>query len=248
MSTTNCDSGDGESLRDRKARLTRESIHRAAVRLSYERGLDAATVAQIADEAGISQRTFFNYFASKEDAIIGTATSGPDERLVHDALASADFSSGVLATTADLIRDILSRSLGDEETERMRRVLFMRNPALVQRNADAGSALATMLIDALTPRLADEVATLDLPDGTTAREVVRMIVLISLAPLRHSFVRPKSTPAHGDRADDADAADGDSADGDSVDDAAADPTPQNLHDRFDQSLALFRTVLEGIRI
>ncbi|MGO1451664.1 MAG: TetR/AcrR family transcriptional regulator [Brevibacterium yomogidense] len=236
MSTANRVPGDGESLRDRKARLTRESIHRAAVGLSYERGLDAATVAQIADAAGISQRTFFNYFASKEDAIIGTATSGPDEQLVHDSLESADFSSGVLETTADLVRDILSRSPGDEETERMRRVLFMRNPALVQRNADAGSALATMLIDALTPRLADEVAALDLPDGTTARDVVRMIVLIALAPLRHSFVHPKPPP-------------GDSAgDGDPADDAAVDPTPQNLHDRFDQSLTLFRTVLEGIRI
>ncbi|SMX91789.1 transcriptional regulator, TetR family [Brevibacterium sp. Mu109] len=240
MSTTNCDSGDGESLRDRKARLTRESIHRAAVRLSYERGLDAATVAQIADEAGISQRTFFNYFASKEDAIIGTATSGPDERLVHDALASADFSSGVLATTADVVRDILSRSLGDEETEQIRRALFMREPALVQRNADAGGALATMLIDALTPRLADEVATLALPDGTTTRDAVRMIVLIALAPLRHSFVRPKPPP--GESADEA------SADEAAADEAAAESTPTNLHERFDTSLALFRTVLEGIRI
>ena len=212
------------------------------MRLSCERGLDAATVAQIADEAGISQRTFFNYFASKEDAIIGTATSGPDEQLVRDALASTDFSAGVLETTAALVRDILSRSLGDEETERMRRVLFMRNPALVQRNADAGSALATMLIDALTPRLADEVATLDLPDGTTAREVVRMIVLIALAPLRHSFVHPKPPPASGDPAADA------ASHGDSADDSAADPAPQNLHDRFDHSLTLFRTVLEGIRI
>lgn len=229
MSTTSCVPGEGESLRDRKARLTRESIHRAAVSLSYERGLDAATVAQIADEAGISQRTFFNYFASKEDAIIGTATSGPDEQLVREALASADFSSGVLEETADLIRDILSRSLGDEETERKRRVLFMRNPALVQRNADAGSALATMLIDALTPLLAEDVSKLQLPDGTTAREVVRMIVLISLAPLRHSFVRPKPPPEHEDSAD-------------------ADLSPQSLHDRFDHSLALFRTVLEGIRI
>ena len=223
MSTTSSDPGGSESLRERKARRTRESIHRAAVRLSYERGLDAATVAQIAEAAGISQRTFFNYFASKEDAIIGTASSGPDEQLVQDALAAADFSSGVFEATADLVRDILSRSLGDEETEQRRRVLFMRNPTLVQRNADAGSALATMLIDVLPPSLAD---------GTTTREVVRMIVLIALAPLRHSFVRPQPPPEHGGTADD----------------GAADSTSQGLHDRFDHSLALFRTVLEGIRI
>lgn len=232
MSTTSSDPGGSESLRERKARRTRESIHRAAVSLSYERGLDAATVAQIAEAAGISQRTFFNYFASKEDAIIGTASSGPDEQLVQDALAAADFSSGVFEATADLVRDILSRSLGDEETEQRRRVLFMRNPTLVQRNADAGSALATMLIDVLTPRLADDVSTLELPEGTTTREVVRMIVLIALAPLRHSFVRPQPPPEQGGTADD----------------AAADSTPQGLHDRFDHSLALFRTVLEGIRI
>ena len=240
MSAANCVPRDGESLRDRKARLTREAIHRSAVGLSYERGLDAATVAQIADEAGISQRTFFNYFASKEDAVIGTAASGPDEQLVRDALASADFSSGVLEATAELVREVLSRSLGDAETERRRRAVFMRNPALVQRNADAGSALVTVLIDALTPRLADALDPLALPEGTSDREAARMIVLIALAPLRHSFVR--ATPS----AEGEEAADDDSA----ADDSAADDTEdaRSLHDRFDHSLALFRTVLEGFRI
>lgn len=223
MSTTLPTPADGESLRDRKARLTREAIHSAAVRLCYERGLEAATIAQITDEAGISQRTFFNYFASKEDAIIGTAASGPDERVVKAAAASADFSRGVLEETARVLRDLLSHSLGDEETVRMRRILFLRNPSLVQRNADASSALATLLIDELLPLLADEVEALDLPEGTPPRDAVRMIVLIAFAPLRHSFVKPKPPPE-------------------------ADPTPQDLLERFDHSLALFRSVLEGTRL
>lgn len=243
VSTTNPTPEDGESLRDRKARRTREAIHTAAVRLSYERGLDAATIAQIADEAGISQRTFFNYFASKEDAIIGTAASGPDEQVVKAAAAAADFSHGILEETARVVRDVLSHSLGSEDTVRMRRILFLRNPALVQRNADAGSALATLLIDELLPLLADDVAALGVPEGTPPRDVVRMIVLIAFAPLRHSFVKPKS-PSE-DATGSADCAPTTSPD---RPDAESDPSPQDLHERFDHSLALFRTVLEGTRI
>lgn len=245
MSTTTPTPDEGESLRVRKARRTREAIHTAAVRLCYERGLDAATIAQIAEEAGISQRTFFNYFASKEDAIIGTAASGPDEQVVKTAAATADFSHGILEETARVVRDVLAHSLGNEDTVRMRRILFLRNPALVQRNADAGSALATLLIDELLPLLADDVAALDLPERTPPRDAVRMIVLIAFAPLRHSFVRPKP-PALGDT----DAHDCGTPNAPAPDrpGTEADPSPQDLHERFDHSLALFRTVLEGTRI
>ncbi|WP_181773744.1 TetR/AcrR family transcriptional regulator [Amycolatopsis pittospori] len=59
-----------DTLRTRKKAATRHSLHEAALRLAMEHGLDGVTVEDIADAAGVSRRTFSNYFANKEDAIL----------------------------------------------------------------------------------------------------------------------------------------------------------------------------------
>ncbi len=57
-------------LRERKKAATRQALHAAAVRLAIEHGAERVTVEAIADEAGVSRRTFSNYFASKEQALL----------------------------------------------------------------------------------------------------------------------------------------------------------------------------------
>ncbi|MFQ6155286.1 TetR family transcriptional regulator [Micrococcus luteus] len=71
------------TLRERKKQLTRRAIHDAAFALAAERGLAQVTVADICAGAGISERTFFNYFPSKAAAVLGlpaTALSEEQER------------------------------------------------------------------------------------------------------------------------------------------------------------------------
>jgi AcrR family transcriptional regulator len=57
-------------LRERKKAATRQSLHEAAVRLAIEHGAERVTVEAIADDAGVSRRTFSNYFGSKEEALM----------------------------------------------------------------------------------------------------------------------------------------------------------------------------------
>ncbi len=57
-------------LRERKKEATRRALHEAAMRLSVEHGLDEVTVEAIADAAGVSRRTFSNYFGGKEEALL----------------------------------------------------------------------------------------------------------------------------------------------------------------------------------
>ena len=56
-------------LRERKKVATRNALGLAAMRLAIERGLDNVLVEDIAEAAGVSPRTFNNYFASKYEAI-----------------------------------------------------------------------------------------------------------------------------------------------------------------------------------
>jgi AcrR family transcriptional regulator len=56
-------------LRERKKVATRQALSEAAMRLAVERGLDNVLVEDIAEAAGVSARTFNNYFASKFEAI-----------------------------------------------------------------------------------------------------------------------------------------------------------------------------------
>jgi AcrR family transcriptional regulator len=60
-------------LRERKKVATRHALGVAAMRLAMERGLDNVLVEDIADAAGVSARTFNNYFASKYEAICALA-------------------------------------------------------------------------------------------------------------------------------------------------------------------------------
>src|SRR5262245_764988 len=97
-------------LRERKKRETRAALACAGLELFVERGYDETTLAEIADAAGVSTRTIFAYFASKEDILFSTVQT------MCDALAQAlaERPAGTDALTA--LREFILSS-AHEKTE-----------------------------------------------------------------------------------------------------------------------------------
>lgn len=118
-----------DGLRARKQRETRDAIHRAAVTLAQEVGIDAATVAEISARANISPRTFFNYYPRKEDAIVGFHEGLPSDEELDD-LREGDADTLI----DDIVRVMLSLlTTSDDELLVQRRALIAQNPNLLQR-------------------------------------------------------------------------------------------------------------------
>ena len=58
-----------KSLQSRKRQLVRDAIYDAAIDLFAKRGFDETTVEEVAEAAGVSRRSFFRYFESKDDLL-----------------------------------------------------------------------------------------------------------------------------------------------------------------------------------
>ncbi|MGY1636120.1 TetR/AcrR family transcriptional regulator [Geodermatophilus sp. SYSU D00742] len=86
-------------LRERKKSDTRRRLTEAAQELVLAAGLDGVTVEQICSRAGVSLRTFFNYFESKERAVVG------EEPPLGTPETRAAFLAG--GPTGDLLADLL---------------------------------------------------------------------------------------------------------------------------------------------
>ncbi|WP_193746390.1 TetR family transcriptional regulator [Demequina aestuarii] len=149
-----------EGLRERKRRETREATRRAAIALGLEHGWDAVTVEMICDAAGISPRTFYNYFPSREAAVLGEGKPMPNESQVAAFVAARGVSD--VEAFAVMMAEVWTAAEPDRELFRQRRTLLDATPELAAANmmriTEARAQYAGIVrqrLDATRPSLGD---------------------------------------------------------------------------------------------
>jgi AcrR family transcriptional regulator len=128
----------------------RGRLEQAALELYVERGFDNTTVAEIAKRAGLTERTFFRYFADKREVLfwgagalkelmVGAVIGAPDSAAPIDAVGAA------LEATVPLFQDRRDSVL-------RRQTVIAANPELQERELIKMANLAAAMADALRRR------------------------------------------------------------------------------------------------
>ena len=146
MSEAKTARSSGETLRARKQRQTREAIHRAALRRALEYGIDNVTVAEVSAEANVSPRTFFNYFPTKEDAILGLrdVQDSVAEDAAMESLMDREPTGDLLADVTNLVRSVFSATLSGNTRDQIREAVI-RYPQLRRRQLERFSLVEQRL-------------------------------------------------------------------------------------------------------
>lgn len=144
-----------EGLRERKKRQTRHTLRMAALELVAERGLDAVTAEEIADAADVSPRTFFNYFASKEEALVGNDPAL--SAYLRDELLARPTQEPPLEALRRVFLDYADGFRFDREMWRLRLLVIDRNPSLLPGLMGATAELERVLAEAVAQRVGSPV-------------------------------------------------------------------------------------------
>jgi len=172
-------------LRERRRRQTSADIRGAAVRLARERGYDRVTIDEICLEAGISPRTFFNYFPNKEAAIAYGPSDIPPE-LVEEFVASGPAPySVVLAELITLAAHHLRDMPPNREQAEGMLELAKTTPAVLAAFLADMERFQNHLIDIVARRQAMQ------PD----EEIPAVISALALTAVRTGIERWTSGPA-----------------------------------------------------
>lgn len=172
-------------LRERKRRATRRAIQSAIVDLAARQGYDRVTIEEISAAADISPRTFFNYFPSKDDAVIGDFPALSGLPATAEFLAAGPRES-VYVGLGRLL-DAASATFADERMpDERRRALLREHPGLFAKRMSYLHQFEDDLTVIVTERLAADDAKLAMKPGALERRS-RLLSLIGLAAFRYAY-------------------------------------------------------------
>lgn len=157
-------------LREKQRAATAARIVRGARRLADQHGVDGFTLDDLAEAAGVSRRTLFNYFPTKYDAVLG------EEPIIAPELMETFRAGG---PTGDLVEDLLvliEHHFGRTEETAADLELLLRvlraNPPLIGVAADRATGLVR--------RLSEDFVTREGPDFDPRIARATLVVLIAL--------------------------------------------------------------------
>lgn len=178
-------------LRDRKRIETRERLERCAVTLVMRDGIENATVDAISELADVSPRTFFNYFDSKEDAILGLRDIEITDAAIAEHIASHPASDPV-ESIVRLIVTMLGTSIAEREVRATRLELVLRHPQLMGRQFAQMTRMAERLGSAVTAILErdDRFAGSDAPTAELMLAICGGAVRVSVMELAAAHSEP----------------------------------------------------------
>lgn len=164
------DAASTEGLRERKRRETRQRIAESALRLFLANGYHGTTLDAIAAEAGISRRTFFSYFKSKDDIIL-FGLDGDMARLIADLLETSPD-----VKPLDAVRDVMVKHIARHTTEQM--------VAIDNLMLSSESLLARKQTYYIKQELALAGALCEIWRQPERRSALRMVAMVSVGAMR----------------------------------------------------------------
>lgn len=183
-------------LRERKRRATRAAIERAAITLVDECGYDGVTVAQICDRANVSQGTFFNYFPTKDAAIVGIGVYELDPKTVHAAFDRL-MPSSMFHATLSLFIDVVGSFDWKSDIAALRMALVKDTPALMRLFLDNTFGFVSDFRLIVTTYMTEHPACRACAAEMSAEEEASIVVSEALEAAKFALYHVADDPAGG---------------------------------------------------
>ncbi len=180
------DASQPVSLRERKKRLAQATIEETALRLYQQQGYEQTSIQDIADAVMMSSRTFFRYFASKEEVLFG-----PMRAVLSDGLrflqgvASTESPHAALRATFEYLA---SRYQQQRASFLIRYQVAMQTPSIASAYLYALMETEPAICDALCSHL----------EAATDRHEIRFLVAIYMTAFRVALTAWLEQEAQGD--------------------------------------------------
>jgi AcrR family transcriptional regulator len=172
-------------LRERKRVATKRAIELAAIKLVALNGLEHLTVDEIVHSADVSPRTFFNYFPSKEAALIGdTPTLANSDRV--DVFVTAGRNGSVFTGLRDLLTEAAEFTALDHEITQLRRSVLKKYPELFAMRMATMRQFEEELGAIIARRLAADDPALAV-DQPALVEKARLVAFVAFAAIKHAW-------------------------------------------------------------
>ena len=139
------------AIHERKRQAVRSYLSEVALELLTDREFEAVTVDQIAAAAGVSRRSFFRYFASKEDVVLQYLDQMA-ERL-RDAIVARPPGETAIAAVHAALRPTVAAYAADANRTLAVVRLLQRSPALRARELESRQRLRELVAEAIGRRL-----------------------------------------------------------------------------------------------